>query len=161
MKDELRRFRCCFTGHRPGSLKRPEDDIKIDLENSILRAVSDGFTTFISGLSTGTEIWAAEIVIRMKSGNPNLHLIAVVPFPGVDTLWEESWQNRYRLLLSQAEYVRVMEPAYSAEAYQKRNEWMIAHSARVIAVYNGQPSGTGRAIEYARRCRVPVLIMPG
>lgn len=161
MKDSLRKFRCCFIGHRLYSLKRSEDDIKIDLENSILRTVADGYTTFISGLCPGVEIWAAEIVTRLKTANPDLHLVAAVPFPGFDAAWEEGWRTRYRLLLSQAEYVKVMEPRYSPEAFQRRNEWMASHSARVIAVCGSQESGTQNMIQYARRCRIPVLMIPG
>lgn len=37
---EKRRFRCCFTGHRPQKLTRPVDDIKIDLENEIIASVN-------------------------------------------------------------------------------------------------------------------------
>ena len=32
MNDSLRCTRCCFTGHRPQSLFRPEDDIRVDLD---------------------------------------------------------------------------------------------------------------------------------
>ena len=161
MKDNLRKFRCCFTGHRPYLLKRPEDDIKVDLENSILRAVADGYTTFISGLACGVDIWAAEIVVRLQKTNPSLHLIAAVPFPGFDENWDDSWRERYRLLLSQAEYVKVMEPSYSRAACQERNEWMVSHSARVIAVYSGEPGGTRNTILHARQCRVPVVMISG
>ncbi len=161
MTDDLRRTRCCFTGHRPQFLKRPEDDIKVDLENSILKAVSEGCTTFISGMAYGVDIWAAEIVVRLMERDPRLHLVAAIPFPGFDEGWEEDWRERYRRLLSRAEYVKVLEPAYRPWAFQKRNEWMVSHSAKVIAVYNGQPGGTRNTIRYARRRNVPVLFLAG
>ena len=41
----------------------------------------------------------------------------------------------------------------------KRNEWMVNHSARVIAVYNGQPGGTKNTIDYANKVNVPVIIL--
>ena len=161
MKDDLRKLRCCFIGHRPQSLKRLEDDVKVDLENCVRKAAAEGYTTFISGMCYGVDIWAAEIVIRMKQTNPGLHLIAAIPFVGFDEAWTDDWRGRYRLLLSQAEYVKVMEPAYSREAYQKRNEWMVNHCSKVIAVYNGLPSGTRNTIRYARMCKVPVLFLAG
>lgn len=46
---------------------------------------------------------------------------------------------------------------YSKYAYQKRNEWMVDRSARVIAVYNGGPSGTGNTINYAKKVGVPAV----
>ena len=161
MKDDLRKTRCCFTGHRPQLLRRLEEDIKVDLENAIQKAISEGYTTFISGLAYGVDIWAAEIVIRLKTANANLHLIAAIPFPGVDETWEGDWRRRYRHLLSQSEYVKVMEPMFSKEAYQKRNEWMVNHSSKVIAVYNGQAGGTRNTIHYARVCSVPITFLAG
>ncbi len=161
MKDELRLTRCCLIGQVPQMLKRPEDDVKVDLENSILRSISEGTLSFVSGLDRGVGIWAAEIVLRLKRDNPSLHLIAAVPCPGFDEAWEDAWSRRYRTLLSQAEYVRVMEPVCSAEAFRKRVQWMVTHSARAIAVYNGQAGETRDLIRCARLCRIPVLILPG
>ncbi len=46
-------------------------------------------------------------------------------------------------------------PGYSRACFQIRNEWMVDHSALVIAVFNGQPSGTKNTIDYAKRKSVP------
>lgn len=48
-------------------------------------------------------------------------------------------------------------PGYNAGAYQRRNEWMVDHSSRVIAVFNGEPSGTKNTIEYANKQAVYIL----
>lgn len=40
-------------------------------------------------------------------------------------------------------------PGYSRSCFQTRNEWMVNHSARVIAVYNGERGGTKNTIDYA------------
>ena len=94
------------------------------------------------------DIWAVEIVVRLKERDLKLHLVAAIPYLGFDEAWEENWRQRYRRLLSLAEYVKVPEPAFSRDAYQKRNEWMVSHSAKVIAVYNGGPGGTRNTILY-------------
>ena len=39
--------------------------------------------------------------------------------------------------------------------------WLVDHSSRVIAVYNGEPSGTRNTILYARKTRVPVRVLKG
>ena len=62
--------------------------------------------------------------------------------------------------MKQADLVRFICPGYSEDCFQRRNQWMVDHSARVIAVYNGQPSGTRNTIEYARRYGVPVVLLP-
>ena len=160
MTDDPRKTCCCFTGHRPQFLKRPEDDIKVDLENSILRAIAEGYTTFITGMACGVDIWAAEIVLRLKdSSHPELLLFAAIPFPGFSNAWDEDWKTRYFSILSKAECVKVLGPSFSRGIYQKRNEWMVDHSAKVIAVYNGKPGGTRNSIQYARRHEVPVVLL--
>ena len=160
--DDLRKTCCCFTGHRPQFLKRPEDDIKADLENSILQAIPEGYTTFITGMACGVDIWAAEIVLRLKaSTHRELHLVAAIPFPGFNNAWDEEWKHRYCAILSKTEYVKVLGPAFSRGIYQIRNQWMVDYSAKVIAVYNGQPGGTRNTIQYARRRKVPVVLLEG
>ena len=41
--------------------------------------------------------------------------------------------------------------------FQIRNEWMVNHAARVIAVFNGEKSGTKNTIDYAVKVGVPVV----
>lgn len=68
---ENRLHRCCFTGHRPEKLNRPEHEIKLELNKEICRALEDNFTVFISGMARGVYIWAAEIVLQLrKDGVP-------------------------------------------------------------------------------------------
>ena len=147
---ELRKHRCCFTGHRPEKLHKPEEQIKKDLEKAILQAVDDGFVTFISGMARGVDIWAAEIVLRLRESNPAIHLVAASPYRGFESRWSADWQSRYNTILQQADLVRFVCPGYSPDCFQRRNEWMVDRSSRVIAVYNGEPGGTRNTIEYAK-----------
>ena len=58
-EEELRKHRCCFTGHRPEKLKTPVFIVKLKLANEIKQAIKDGYVTFISGMSRGVDLWAA------------------------------------------------------------------------------------------------------
>jgi uncharacterized phage-like protein YoqJ len=151
---ELRLHRCCFTGHRPEKLTRSEAKIKKDLEAAILQAINDGFVTFITGMARGVDIWAGEIVLQLRKQNPNLHLIVASPYEGFESRWSADWQRRYKDILDQADLVRFVCNGYSKSCFQIRNEWMVNRSARVIAVYNGEPGGTRNTIEYAERNKV-------
>ena len=160
-EEDRRKARCCFTGHRPEKLKRPADDIKVDLENEILRAIREGYTTFITGMASGTDLWAGNIVCRLKDRFSELKLIAAIPFPEFEESWDQAWQNKYRRLLEAADCVRVIAPEYSPQAFQARNKWMVDRSSRVIAVYNGQPGGTRNTIQYARQKGIEVRCLNG
>lgn len=157
MTSEKKNRRCCFTGHRPQKLLRKEKEIKQDLEEAIQKAVQDGYTTFITGMAYGVDIWAGEIVCRLRKTNPELRLIAAVPFPGFEERWTKKWKNAYASLLNKADLVRYICLDYSPQAYQKRNEWMVDHSSRVIAVFNGEQSGTKNTIDYAAKTEVEIV----
>lgn len=57
---------CAFTGHRPERLEAPEDEVKKWLEVKIRKAVEDGYTDFITGMQRGVDLWAAEILMKLK-----------------------------------------------------------------------------------------------
>ena len=158
---ELRLCRCCFTGHRPEKLKRSESAIKAALREQINQAVYDGFKVFITGMARGVDLWAAEIVLDLRKRNKEIKLICALPHDGFEVRWSPSWQQLYRHVLSEADLTRVISKGYYTGVYQVRNEWMVNHSARVIAVFNGQPSGTKNTIDYAHRQGVPVIQIEG
>ena len=124
-EQDIRKHRCCFTGHRPEKLHEPEEQIKKDLEKAILKAVDDGFVTFISGMARGVDITAAEIVLRLRESNPAIHLVAASPYRGFESRWSADWQSRYNAIMQQADLVRFVCPGYSRACFQRRNEWMV------------------------------------
>ena len=157
---ELRQHRCCFTGHRPENLDKPEDDVIEGLKKEIRTATADGFRTFISGMARGVDLWAAEIVLALRDKGAEIRLICASPYRGFESRWSRDWQERYRRVMEQADLVRFICPGYSRDCFRRRNEWMVDHSARVIAAYNGGPGGTRNTVEYAIRHSVPVVYVP-
>lgn len=158
---EMRLHRCCFTGHRPEKLRRSEKEVRADLEYEIRKAVCDGLNVFISGMARGTDIAAAEIVLQLREEGYPVRLICASPYPGFENNWSRAWQTRYEAVIAKADLVRYIRPQYSKGCFQIRNEWLVNHSARVIAVFNGQPSGTKNTIDYALRKGIPVVQIKG
>lgn len=156
IENKKRLHRCCFTGHRPEKLSLPESEVKAELEKEIRLAIADGINVFITGMAPGVDIWAAEVVLELKEELP-LKLIAASPHPGFENRWPISWQKRYAAIMAKADFIKEVCSHYSRGCYQIRNEWMVDHSARVIAVWNGSPSGTKNTIMYANRKSVPVI----
>ncbi len=148
---EKRIHRACFTGHRPEKLQQTEKEICKGLEQEIRKAIDSGTYVFITGMARGVDIWAAEIVLRLRNEGQNVKLICASPYEGFERGWSHDWQQRYNAVLRSADLVRFICPGYSRACFQIRNEWMVDHSALVIAVFNGQPSGTKNTIDYAKR----------
>ncbi len=153
---EKRQHRVCFAGHRPEKLSRSEWSIKDDLEFEIRKEIANGRNVFISGMAPGVDIWAAEIVLKLRNSGMDVKLICAVPFQGFEKRWPE-WERRYNEIIHRADLVRFICPCYSYGCHQVRNEWMINHAAEMIAVFNGRPSGTKNAINYAKRVGVPIV----
>lgn len=160
-ENEKRLLRCCFTGHRPGKLHMSELQIKHALAAAIESAYADGYRTFITGMAQGVDIWAGELVLEFKGIHPDIHIICALPHPDFEKRWSKDWQQRYNTILSKADLTKTVCDTFSYGAYQKRNEWMVNHSARVIAVYNGEAGGTRNTIEYAKKQGVSLVMIDG
>ncbi len=150
-EEELRLKRCCFTGHRPEKIELSEKEIKPLLENAIDRAIEDGYVTFITGMAMGTDIWAAEILLKRKKKNKNLHLVCALPHPNFESRRSIIEKMRFNTIIKNADCVKQVSKLYYKGCYQVRNEWMVDRSNLVIAVFNGQKSGTKNTIDYARK----------
>ena len=156
-EQEKRLHRCCFSGHRPEKLNEPEAEIKQWLSEQIDSAIAAGYTTFISGCAMGVDIWAAQIVFQKKQQNPSLRLIAATPWPGFSNKWSIDWQAQYSDLLKNADLIIPVSNHYHKSVFQQRNEWMVDHSNRVIAYFNGAPGGTKNTIDYAASKGIEVV----
>ena len=151
----------CFTGHRPEKLTRDEMLIKKDLEKEIRQAIADGKNVFITGMARGVDIWAAEIVLKLRDAGQPLKLVCACPYDGFEQGWRKEWQKQYRAILAVSDFVKYVCPSYSRSCFQIRNEWMVNHASRVIAVFNGEKSGTKNTIDYATKVDVTVVRIEG
>lgn len=160
-ENEKRMHRVCFTGHRPEKLTRTEKDIVCDLEKEIRQAIADGLSVFITGMARGVDIWAAQIVLSLRNSGYDIKLICACPYDGFESGWSKDWQKQYKEILAAADFVKYVCEGYSRSCFQIRNEWMVNHAARVIAVFNGEKSGTKNTIDYAAKVGVPVVRIEG
>ena len=161
--DEKINKRACFTGHRPEKLTRTEGEIKAELEVAIIEAITEGYRTFITGMARGVDIWAGEMVLKVKKEFPayDIKLICAVPYEGFDEKWDKEWSMRYQNLLKQADLVKTLSACYNPGVFQERNEWMVERSSKVIAVYSGENSGTKNTLDYAQKKKKKIKVISG
>ena len=156
LESEKRLHRCCFTGHRPEKLQTSEQVIKHELEKEIRQAIADGFTVFISGMARGVDLWAAQIVLKLREMGSPIKLICASPYAGFEKEWSTTWQQLYNNTIKKADLVCYISPKYGRNCFKARNIWMVNHSARVIAVYNGSIGGTKNTVDYAIKSGVVI-----
>ena len=153
----MREKTCCFTGHRPDKMELGEKEIKPLLEKAIDESIADGYITFITGMAMGTDIWAAEIVLEKKKRNTALHLICALPHQNFESRRSMTEKMRFNKIIKKADLVKEINNHYFTGCYQVRNEWMVDRSNLVIAVFNGQKSGTKNTVDYAKRKGIKVV----
>lgn len=151
-----------FTGHRPQALGGFVPNlthvwVRQTLASAIDAALDQGFTTFISGMALGVDTWAAiEVLNRRGRG---ARLIAAVPFAGQESLWPADARRVYDFILGEAELLYIVsEGAYAPAKMHVRDTWMVDHTSRVIAIWDGRTNGgTYATVKYARAEGLPLL----
>ena len=83
------------------------------------------------------------------------------PYVGFETGWNQDWQRQYKEILAAADFVKYVFEDYCRSCFQIRNEWMVNHADKVIAVFNGEKSGTKNTIDYAAKVGVPIVYING
>ena len=158
---------CAFTGHRPHKLpwKYNESDsrcvaLKAVLMEQITRLVDTGMTGFYSGGADGVDCWAALIVLELRKRNPALRLHMLLPHEGQEGKWSDSAQERYHLILKQADSIEYVSHEYYDGCMLDRNHRLIEATGVLLAVYNGEwRGGTAATVRYARKLDRRIIIL--
>lgn len=143
---------CCVTGHRDIPAAQM-DRIQELLRREILAAIEDGYSHFISGFAAGADLLFAEIVAELREAYP-ITLEAAIPYPGRMKTPDKTFQRLIRC----CDTVKIHSDGYFKGCYMRRNRYMVDQSQRVIAVYDGRPTGgTAATVRYARGKDVRVV----
>lgn len=160
---------CCLTGHRPKGF--PWDYADKDciehksylalLREKTIELILEGYTHFISGGALGADSDFAEIVIDLREcAYPDITLEIAVPCPNQDLKWCTKDKHRYKKICNAADSVNVISEKYTNFCMQKRNEYMVDHSAFVIVVWNGEKrGGTYGTFQYTQRKKKPFMVI--
>ncbi|MFT9116348.1 MAG: SLOG family protein [Sporolactobacillus sp.] len=159
---------CCFSGCRPFRFSFGYDEenekciqLKEELKREIVRLIHQGVDTFYTGMSQGTDIWCAQIVLELKRQEPqtDLHLIAVVPYEGQADRWSVEYRERYFNILAECDDVINLQTHYSTDCFKKRNEYLITYSSHLIAVCDERKSETRSMMELAVKQGLEVVVI--
>ncbi len=147
---------CCFTGYRPEKFDFPFEESCPEyrrfygrLMTAIAEVIEKGCTVFYCGMAQGFDIVAGEHVALVKKLNPDIKLIAAVPFRGQENGWSTTWQKRYRDLLSECDEVVTLSEGYARWVFDHRNRYMVDRSRYVVTFFDGKQGGTDNTIKYA------------
>lgn len=157
----------CVTGHRPDKLfgydihSPAYGKIRSDLRASLDKTLQENpdvknFTVY-SGMALGVDQIFAEEMIKAREEYKNkgisIKVVAAVPCDNQEKFWKQPSKDFYYKLLASCDEQVVVSPnlPYSPALMQKRNEYMVDHSDKVFAVWDGSHGGTGNCVAYAKK----------
>lgn len=153
---------CAVTGHRPTRFKFKYKEntagckrLKKRLHDQFVLLYEKGVHRFYVGGALGVDIWAAEILLRMKEQPEfeDINLTVVLPFEGHDAKWDDRSKARMRFIRDHAGVI-VVDNIPDAESYLKRNRYMVDRADYLVAVYDNDQtvrSETMQTVNYAKK----------
>ena len=118
-----------------------------------------GVRHFYMGGALGVDMWAGEILLRMREQPEfgGISLVVVLPFEGYDNDWDERSLRRMAALIQHSDETVVSGTAdESKSSYRYRNYYMYGSCGSSPAVYDNDRSirsGTGMTVHHARKKR--------
>ncbi len=162
-----------FTGHRPPSLGGYSKEAQQKLSDFACQVIRKLTTTdddiyAIIGMAQG---WDTAVAIACTAYT--VPYTAAVPFPGQELVWPQEARSLYTSLLENASRVVFIHPTRVSSCragevskiLQLRNQYIVDHSSKMIALYSGDINapavrgGTANCIRYAMRQKVEVTNM--
>ena len=137
---DLRPVTCCFSGYRIEKMPfRNEDcpaarELFAALDAAVAEAAADGYTRFLSGMSIGFDLWAAEAVLRARAALP-VQLLCAVPFDGQADRFPLEWKRRFNRCLLAADKVYALSRGALPRA---TGLWWMHHQGSSVTMMDGR-----------------------
>lgn len=152
-----------FTGYRTAKILRSITEqntletIAEELEKTVLCLYKQGYTTFLSGMCDGFDLLAAEATLRVRRHQPEIRLVAVIPFQGQELGYSERDKERYKVVHELANDVVYTSENYHERAYLERNDYLLNNASVVVCYYDGQQGGTMYTVNHAKLRALPII----
>ena len=156
----VREKTCTVGGPRPHKLPAGLDISRLQerLDGEMRVSIFRGYTRFLSGMSLGVDIWAAEAILKLKKEFPHIRLVCYLPCETQADHWPNFWRNKYFNVLAEADDVITQQTHYTPDCIIRRNLSMIDDSSRLIVVHDGiSPGGTEQTVGYAQAKGIEVV----
>ena len=134
-------MKICVTGHRPNKMYGYDlnDSRYIDLIEKFQELlIQNECTEAITGMALGVDTVFAMAVIGLKDKGYDIKLHCAIPCKNHTCKWFGESIRQYNYILENADIVKIVcDEEYKPWVMQKRNEYMVDLSDKVIAVWDG------------------------
>lgn len=100
-------------------------------------------------MAIGFDLAAAEVALALRNELPEIKVIAVVPFEGMQRKFSTAQRAIFNRVLDEADDKIILAIHYSPNIYALRNNYLVDNSSAVIAYFTGEKGGTAYTIRRA------------
>ena len=135
---------CAVTGPKPTRFKfgyKEENSLCRKIKKAMLRQFrrlysKKGVRRFYIGGTLGVNLWAGELLLKLKAepGFEDLELIVVQPFPGHDAKWDIRSRKRLEYLIRHSAEHLITGTEDCRESYISQNRYLVDHTQYLVAV---------------------------
>lgn len=153
---DLKPISACLTGHRdiPTSAYEAIASALLSCIDTLYR---QGIRRFYCGGALGFDTVAAVTLLNCRPHYPDLKLILALPCPEQSARWPAPSRALYQSILSRADEVLTLSPAYTPHCMLARDRYMVDHSAYCIAYLQKESGGTAYTVNYAHKKGLTVI----
>lgn len=152
-----------FTGYRLDKLLTLSDDINFiqqindALISSITQLIEQGYITFLTGMSDGFDLMAAQSVLKLKTSYPQIQLIAAIPFVNQEVKYSPQDKKLYKEVLSLVDNSVTFADHFSKGAYFLRNNFLVDNSSVLVTYFTGLKGGTKYTYDRASKTGLRII----
>lgn len=145
-----REHTACFTGHRSVP-PTGETALRRAIRAAVLTLSDRGVSLFLTGGALGFDMLAQQVLMEVKKERPDLRAVMVIPCTNQTARWPTGAREQYLRLVQSADGCICLQTEYTDGCMQRRNRFMVDHSAHCLAYYDGRRAGgTAGTVRYAQ-----------
>jgi len=154
-------YTAAFTGHR--SLPVNTAKLITETEKAVISLIERGVKFFGAGGAVGYDYLSSELIIKLRdTKHPHIRLIQVLPFKGMESLWNHEQQQAFHVINNMADKVVYLAEKYTGnELYHQRNRYLVDNSTHLIAYCTNinARSGTASCYRYAVKQNRNIILL--
>lgn len=164
---------CTVTGHQGTRFKFKYKDnnngckrLKKRMREQFILLYKEGIRDFWIGGGLGVDLWAGEILLRLREEPAYSEIIlhTAIPFPGYDVKWDERSRLRMAFVVKHSASTQIIGTIDipPAVCYRQRDRFLIDQADCLLAVYDNDRSirnSVGTAVFLAEKRNIPIILI--
>ncbi len=157
---------CCFFDFNQKTVRffNEQDEKCINLKKTLQKEienkiVKNNVTHFISGMSIGTDILAAQIVLDLKKKYPQITLECAIPFENQAAYWSEANREQYFNIAAACDKETLIQKHYTKKCILKLSYYMLKSADYAIAFWNNASDANIESIKFSKKHEIQITII--